>query len=47
MKKVFKYQEYIELVTFNSYYPPKKLMKNDNFNIIGKVTEARIKKIFE
>ena len=47
VKKVIKHNDYIELIAFNSYYPPKKLDKNSNFKIIGKVTEARIKKIFE
>ena len=47
IKKVIKYNDYIELIAFNSYYPPKKLTKNDNFKIIGKVIEARITKIFE
>jgi len=47
VKKVIKYDNYIELVAFNSYYPPRKLSKNDNFKIIGKVVEARISKIFE
>ncbi len=47
VKKIIKHNDYIELIAFNSYYPPKKLDKNSNFKIIGKVTEARIKKIFE
>lgn len=47
VKKIIKYDDYIELVAFNSYYPPKRLTKNDNFKIIGKVIEARISKIFE
>ena len=47
VKKVVKYEDYIELVAFNSYYPPKKLTKDSNFKIIGKVIEARISKIFE
>lgn len=47
VKKVVKYDDYIELIAFNSYYPPKKIYKNDDFKIIGKVTEARITKIFE
>lgn len=47
VKKVVKYEDYIELVAFNSYYPPKKLTKDSNFQIIGKVIEARISKIFE
>lgn len=47
VKKVIKYDDYIELVAFNSYYPPRKLDKNSNFKIIGKVIEARISKIFE
>ena len=47
VKKVIKHDDYIELVAFNSYYPPKKLTKDDNFKIIGKVIEARITKIFE
>lgn len=47
VKKVIKHDDYIELVAFNSYYPPKKLTKEDNFKIIGKVIEARISKIFE
>lgn len=47
VKKIIKHDDYIELVAFNSYYPPKKLTKDDNFKIIGKVIEARISKIFE
>lgn len=47
VKKVIKHDGYIELVAFNSYYPPKILDKNSNFKIIGKVVEARITKIFE
>ncbi len=47
VKKLIKYDDHIELVAFNSYYPPRKLTKKDDFKIIGKVTEARIKKIFE
>lgn len=47
VKKVMKYDDYIELIAFNSYYPPKKLDRNCKFSIIGKVTEARISKIFE
>lgn len=47
VKQVFKYEDYIELKAFNPYYPPKKLTKEDNFKIIGKVIEGRISKIFE
>ncbi len=47
VKKVIKHDDYIELVAFNSYYPPKKLTDKDSFKIIGKVIEARISKIFE
>lgn len=47
VKKVIKYDDHIELIAFNSYYPIKKLDKTCNFKIIGKVTEARINKIFE
>lgn len=47
VKKIIKHENYIELIAFNSYYPPKKLDKSCNFKIIGKVTEARISKIFE
>ncbi len=47
IKKIIKHEDYIELKAFNSYYPPKKLDKNIKFSIIGKVTEARISKIFE
>lgn len=47
IKKVIKYDDYVELIAFNSYYPPKKLTKSDNFKIIGKVIEGRITKIFE
>lgn len=47
VKKVMKYDDHIELIAFNSYYPPKKLDKKSNFKIIGKVAEARISKIFE
>lgn len=47
VKKVIKHEDYIELIAFNSYYPPKKLSKKDNFKIIGKVIEGRISKIFE
>lgn len=47
VKKINKFNDHIELLAFNSYYPAKKLFKNDNFKIIGRVTEARISKIFE
>lgn len=47
VKRIIKHNDYIELKSFNSYYPPKNLDKNIKFNIIGKVTEARISKIFE
>ena len=47
VKKIIKYEDCIELIAFNSYYPSKKLDKNTNFKIIGKVTEARISRIFE
>ncbi len=47
VKKVIKHEDYIELIAFNSYYPPKKLTSKDNFKIIGKVIEGRISKIFE
>lgn len=47
VKKVIKHEDSIELIAFNSYYPPKKLTKKDNFKIIGKVIEGRISKIFE
>lgn len=47
IKKVIKYNDHIELIAFNSYYPPRRLDKNSNFSIIGKVVEARISKIFE
>lgn len=47
VKKVIKHEDYIELIAFNSYYPPKKLTQDDNFKIIGKVIEGRINKIFE
>lgn len=47
VKKIIKHDNHIELVAFNSYYPPKKLTKDNNFKIIGKVIEARISKIFE
>ncbi len=45
VKKVVKYDKYVELVAYNSYYPPKRV--NKGFKIIGRVIEARIKKIFE
>ena len=45
IKKVVKYDKYIELVAFNSYYPPKRV--NKGFKIIGRVIEAKIRKIFE
>lgn len=47
VKKIIKHDDCIELIAFNSYYPPRKLDKKSNFKIIGKVTEARISKIFE
>ena len=47
IKKIIKHEDYIELIAFNSYYPIKKLTKDIEFKIIGKVTEARINKIFE
>ena len=47
VKKIIKGENYMELIAFNSYYPPKKLTKDNKFKIIGKVVEARISKIFE
>lgn len=47
VKRIVKHGDYIELISFNSYYPPKKIDKNVEFKIIGKVVEARIYKIFE
>lgn len=47
VKKIVKYNNYIELIAFNSYYPTIKLTNKNNFKIIGKVVEARISKIFE
>lgn len=47
IKKIIKHKDSIELISFNSYYPPKNLTKNNEFKIIGRVVEARIKKIFE
>ncbi|MBQ8300027.1 MAG: helix-turn-helix domain-containing protein [Clostridia bacterium] len=47
VKKIVKYDEHIDLIAFNSYYPPRKLDNTCNFKIIGKVVEARISKIFE
>lgn len=47
VKKIVKYNDHIELISFNSYYPPKLLKANDDFKIIGRVTEGRISKIFE
>ena len=47
VKKIIKHDDYIELIAFNSYYPPRKLAKDDDFKIIGKVVEGRINKIFE
>lgn len=45
IKKIMKYDDCIELVAYNSYYPPKKLKRG--FIIMGRVVEAKIKKIFE
>ena len=45
IKKVMKYDGYIELVAFNSYYPPKRLERG--FTILGRVVQAKIEKIFE
>ncbi len=47
VKKINKYNDHIDLIAFNSYYPPKRLDIDSNFKIIGKVVEARISKIFE
>ena len=55
IKKIIKHKDSIELISFNSYYPPKNLyikgkpvkIKDNEFKIIGRVVEARIKKIFE
>lgn len=47
VKRIVKHEECIELISFNSYYPPRKLDKTSDFKIIGKVVEARISKIFE
>lgn len=45
VKKVIKHDNCIELVAFNSYYPPRTLDKD--FIIIGKVIEGHIRKVFE
>ena len=45
VKKVIKHDSSIELVAFNSYYPPRTLDKD--FIIIGKVIEGHIRKVFE
>lgn len=45
VKKVIKHDSSIELVAFNSYYPPRTLEKD--FIIIGKVIEGHIRKVFE
>ena len=47
VKRIVKHNDYIELISFNSYYPPKKVTKDIEIKIIGKVVEARISKIFE
>lgn len=47
VKKIIKHEDNIELISFNSYYPSKKLTKNSEFKIVGRVVEARISKIFE
>ncbi len=47
VKKIVKYDDYIELVAFNSYYPPRRIEKDAEFKILGKVVEARVSKIFE
>lgn len=47
VKKVIKHNDCLELIAFNSYYPPRKLTKDDSFKIVGKVVEARISRIFE
>lgn len=47
VKKIIKHKDKIELIAINQYYPPRTLTKKDKFKIIGKVTEARITKIFE
>lgn len=47
VKKILKRENEIELVSFNSYYPPRILSKNSDFKIIGKVVEGRINKIFD
>ena len=44
IKKVIVHEDCIELIAFNSYYPPRKVK---DFTIVGRVVEARIKKIFE
>ncbi len=47
VKKIVKYDDHIDLIAFNSYYPPRRLDNTCNFKIVGKVIEARISKIFE
>ncbi len=47
VKRIVKHDDYIELISFNSYYPPKNITKDTDFKIIGKVVEARISKVFE
>ena len=51
VKRVYKTEKGIRLEAFNPYYPTKEFtteeIKNKPVKIIGKVIEARIKKIFE
>lgn len=44
IKKVVVHKDCIELIAFNSYYPSHKVK---NFIVVGRVIEAKIKKIFE
>ena len=44
VKKIHLLNDGIELIAYNSYYPPRKVK---DFIIVGRVIEARIKKIFE
>lgn len=46
VRKVVKFDNFIELSAFNSYYPTRHIDNSQKLNVIGKVVEGRISKVF-
>ncbi|MCI8396459.1 MAG: helix-turn-helix domain-containing protein [Clostridia bacterium] len=47
VRKFSKFDDFIELSAFNSYYPTRRIDNSQKVKIIGKVIEGRISKIFK